>query len=116
MSDTFGLYEAWQRDQRLAKQAVSEASERCEEYARAEAAYYAAKAATAMALKADGEPVTYIQTIVKGHPDVNPKLFEYTLAEGKYRAAHKAIDVYRDAMNQSFQEYKRSMSEIGDYR
>lgn len=106
------LYQGWQNDVRLAKQAVAEASERCEEYARAEAAYYAAKAKAAIEMKADGEPVTYIQTVVKGVPEVSEALFHYTLAEGKYRAAHKAIDVYRDAMNQSYQEYKRSM--MGD--
>lgn len=112
-ADTFTLRAAWQRDVRLAKKAVEEASLRCEEYAKAEAEYYAAKTIKAMQMKADGEPVTYIQTVIKGTEEVAPLLFAKTLAEGKYRAAVKAIDVYQSAMLQSYGEYKRSLIETG---
>lgn len=43
--DTFELREAWLRSRSLAQTALKEASERCEEHARAIAAYESAKAA-----------------------------------------------------------------------
>lgn len=111
-ADTFELREAWMRSRRLAQEAVSEASKRCEEYARAEAEYYSAKAEVALSMKADGMPVTLIDNCVKGVEGVSEKLFALTLAEGKYRAAMKAIDVYRDDERMTYDEYRRSM--MGD--
>ena len=111
-ADTFELREAWMRSRKLAQEAVSEASKRCEEYARAESAYYSAKSAAALKMKAEGTPVTLISDSVKGLPEVADKLFEKVLAEGKYRAAMKAIDVYRDDERMTYDEYRRSM--MGD--
>ena len=111
-ADTFELREAWMRSRRLAQTAVDEASKRCEEYAKAEADYYSAKSAAALRMKADGMPVTLIDNCVKGVEGVAEKLFALTLAEGKYRAAMKAIDVYRDDERMVFDEYRRSM--MGD--
>lgn len=108
-ADTIGLYQAWLRSRKLAQKAVSEVSERCEEYARTVADYYAAKARRTLEMRADGEPVGVVEMRVKGDPDVVDKLFAMTLAEGKYKAAMKAIDVYRDDSWQTFKEYERSM-------
>lgn len=111
-ADTFELRDAWLRSRRLAQEAVKEASERCVEYARAEAEYYSAKAAAAIRMKAEGVPATIITATVKGDDAVSMKLFELTLAEGKYRAAMKAIEVYKDDARMTYDEYKRSM--MGD--
>lgn len=111
-ADTFELREAWQRSCELMKRAVAEASKRCEEYALAEAEYYTAKAAAALRMKDEGVPATIIGATIKGDDDVAFKMFMFTLAEGKYRAAMKAIDVYRDDARMAYDEYKRSM--MGD--
>lgn len=107
--DTLELRDQWLMMRDMAHQAISDASARSEELARAEAEYYAAKTAEAMAMKAAGEPVTFIQTVIKGRPGVSEKLFDYTLAEAKYRAACEAIKTYRDSERYSYQEYQRSM-------
>lgn len=109
LKDTFGLRAAWMESRRLAMRAVEEASKRCEEYAKAEAAYYSAKTAAAMRMKADGVPVGIITATVKGDETVSQALLDKTLAEGKYRAAMKAIDVYRDDERMIYDEYRRSM-------
>lgn len=110
--DTFGLREAWLRSRKLAQTAAKEASDRCIEYAVAEAAYYATKAERVMKMKADGMQVGIIEMTVKGEPDVNPKLMEKIAAEGRYRAAMKAIEVYKDDARMVYDEYRRSM--MGD--
>ena len=107
--DTFGLREAWLRSRSLAQTALKEASERCEEHARAVAAYESAKAAKCLEMRADGVPVTFIHDIVDGVDPVNSRLLEKHMAEGKYKAAMKAIDVYREDERMTYDEYRRSM-------
>ena len=110
MSDTFEVREAWERSRRLAQTAVSEASRRVRDYAKAEADYYAAKAKAALRMKAKGVPATVISATVKGDPEVNRLLYERIAAEGLYRAAMKAIDVYRDDARNTYDEYRRTMT------
>ena len=111
-ADAFELRDAWMRSRALAQEALKEASKRCEEYALAQSEYYTAKATAALRMKAEGMPATIIAATVKGDDDVAFKLFEFTLAEGKYRTAMKAIDVYKDDARMTYDEYKRSM--MGD--
>lgn len=107
--DTFGLREAWLRSRSLAQTALKEASERCEEHARAIAAYESAKAAKCLEMRAEGEPATLIHDVVDGIEPVNSRLFEKVLSEGKYKAAMKAVDVYREDERMTYDEYRRSM-------
>lgn len=94
MSDGLSLYQDLLDDRRLMKRAVQEASERGREYACAKAAYYAAKSAKALEMKAEGVPVTLIGAAVKGAPEVAGKLLDMQAAEALWRAAMKAVDVY----------------------
>ena len=63
------------------------------EMAKAEASYQAVKYQTAMKLRAEGMPVTMIEAIIKGHPDVNEKLFERMTARVLYESNKESINV-----------------------
>lgn len=104
------LWNDWQRDRELMKDALEAASRRGEEYARAEAAYQAKKHAVAMQLEMEGTPVTQIQTVIKGDPDVNELLYQRIAAEARYRSAMKAVDVYRDDCRMVYDQLKRELS------
>lgn len=103
MSDE--LYRQWQRDCALMKRAVSEASERGKE-----AAYYAAKSAEVLRMKADGYQVGIIEMTVKGSESVAPALLEHLCADAEYKAALKAVDVYRDSARYLYDQLKREQS------
>lgn len=92
------------------KEAVSESSKRGREAARKNAAYYTAKYSRALQLRAEGMPVTLIESIIKGDPAVNEYLMERDCAKAEYRAADKAIDVYRDDLRYIYDQIKREQS------
>lgn len=108
MSET--LYQRWQRDCELMRTACKEASERGKDAAVKEAAYYTAKAECALRMKADGYQVGIIDMTVKGQPEVASALLEYRAAEAVYKAACKAVDVYRDSARYLYDQIKREQS------
>lgn len=83
------------RDRDLMKIASSEVKTRGIEYARAEAEYQSAKARRALEMKADGCPVTFIQTVIKGDEEVCEKMFQRDCAEAEYKSAVEALNVYK---------------------
>lgn len=89
------LIQGLEDDRRLMKAASSEIKKRGKEYAEAEADYQATKARVALEMKANGYPVTFIQTIIKGNKEVNDKLFKRDCAEAEYRSAMEALNVYK---------------------
>lgn len=113
--DPVDLWGALMDDRRLMKAAVSEASERGRDYAVKKAAYYAAKSAAALKMKADGMPVTLIEASVKGVPDVASAMLDMQCAEAAWRAAMKAIDVYRDDCRIVYDQIKRAQQGDPDY-
>ena len=54
--------------------------------------YNVAKYETAMRLRESGMPVTLIEAIIKGHPDVTEKLYERDLAYVMYDSNKEAIN------------------------
>lgn len=104
------LWDEWQEAMRLMERAVSEASERGKRFSVKNAAYYARKTEVALILKADGVPVTLISLILKGDERVAPLLLEKECAEAEYKAACKAIDVYRDKARMLYDQIKREQS------
>lgn len=97
------------------KAAVKEASERGRDYAVKKAAYYAAKSAAALSMKADGMPVTLIDMAVKGMPEVASAMLEMQCAEAVWRAAMKAVDVYRDDCRIVYDQMKRAQQGDPDW-
>lgn len=77
------------------KNASKELRDRGKAKARAEADYQAAKARRALEMKAEGHSGTMIQTLIKGDPEVNQKLFERDCAEVLYESAKEALNVYK---------------------
>ena len=112
MSDPISLTSQLMENRRLMKAAVSEARESGRDYAEKQAAYYAAKSKAALELKADGYAVTLIEMVVKGMPEVAGPLLEMQCAEALYKAALKAIDVYRDDSRIVYDQIKRA--QMGD--
>lgn len=82
-------------DRRLMKAASTELKKRGEQYAKAEAAYQAAKNRRALEMKTEGLSATMIQTIIKGDPEVNDLLYERDFAEIDYRSAVEALNCYK---------------------
>lgn len=115
MEDGLDLHAALAEDRRLMKAAVNEASARGRDYAVKKAAYYAAKSAAALRMKADGMPVTLIEASVKGVDEVASAMLEMQCAEAAWRAAMKAIDVYRDDCRIVYDQIKRAMAGDPDY-
>lgn len=110
MPPSSDIWADWADDRRLMKRAVEEASKRGEEYARANAAYYAAKSSKALEMKEEGIPVTLIEVAVKGTPEVSGLLLERDCKKALYQAAVKAIDVYRDDVRMVYDQIKREQS------
>ena len=115
MADPIELWDALMEDRRLMKAAVSEASERGRDYAVKKAAYYSAKSAAALKMKADGMPVTLIDAAVKGVDGVAAAMLEMQCAEAAWRAAMKAVDVYRDDCRIVYDQIKRAQAADPDY-
>lgn len=109
-ADPLDLWDALEEDRRLMKAAVSEASERGKDYAAKKAAYYAAKSSAALSMKADGYPVTLIDMSVKGVPEVASAMMEMQCAEAVWRAAMKAVDVYRDDTRIVYDQIRRAQA------
>ena len=61
--------------------------------AQAEASYQSAKYQVAMKLRAEGMPVTLIEAVLKGHPEVNEKLLERITAKVLYESNKESINV-----------------------
>lgn len=114
-ADGLTLWQQLDEDRRLMKRAVSEASERGKEYAVKKAGYYSAKSAAALRLKAEGYPVTLIDMAVKGMDEVAAAMLEMQCAEAVWRAAMKAVDVYRDDCRIVYDQVKRAQMGDPDY-
>lgn len=106
--DGLEMMQALAEDRRLMKTAVTEASSRGKDYAKKKSAYYARKSSAALSMRAEGVPVTLIDTAVKGMPEVADAMLEMQCAEALWRAAMKAIDVYRDDCRILYDQIKRA--------
>lgn len=80
---------------RLLDLAIEESKKRGRDMVAKEAAYYTAKAQESFDLLERGYAVTFIQTAIKGRPDVNERMSEYHEAEVLYKNAQDAIQVYK---------------------
>lgn len=80
---------------RLLDRALKEAKSRGAAMVDAEADYYNAKANASFAMLEEGKPVTFIQTVIKGIPEVAQAMGEYHAAEVMYKNALDALNVYK---------------------
>ena len=115
LMDAIDLWDALMEDRRLMKAAVNEASARGKVYAVKKADYYSKKSAAALRMKADGLPVTLIDAAVKGVDEVASAMLEMQCAEAEWRAAMKAVDVYREDCRIVYDQIKRAQAGDPDY-
>lgn len=80
---------------RLLDLALKEAKSRGKVMVDAELEYYSAKSMESFSLLEEGYAVTFIQTVIKGRPNVVKKMSEYHEAEVLYRNANEAINALK---------------------
>lgn len=107
------LYQDWLNARENARQAIADIEEEGRRKAAAEADYYAAKSAAYARLLAEGN-ATAAGNMVKGDADVNAALFEFRLAESRYKAAQSAASLFIDEEAHTYDQYKRAMSGDSD--
>lgn len=103
------LYQDWLNARDNARAAIEDIAREGEAKARAEAEYYAAKACDYTRLLAEGN-ATSAGNLVKGQPDTNKALFEFRMAESKYKAAVQASQLFIDEESHTYDQYKRVMT------
>ena len=99
---------------RLLDLALKEAKKRGDAMVKAEAEYYTAKAEAAFSLKEDGYPVTLIEMVVKGMPEVTEKMTEYHAAQVEYENAREARNVYKKQLDVLREQMQREWSQTGE--
>lgn len=107
------LWQEIRETQRLLELALSEAKTRGEAMVRAEAEYYTAKAEASFALKEQGVPVTFIQTVIKGVPEVCGPMTRYHAAQVEYENAREARNVFKKKLDTLREQYSREWSATG---
>lgn len=98
---------------RLLDLSLKEAKERGNRYVLAEAAYYSAKAQAAFAMKEEGYPVTFIDTVIKGVPQVTEAMSAYHAAQVEYENAKEARNCYKKKLDTLREQYQREWSQAG---
>lgn len=107
------LWQEIRETQRLLELALSEAKRRGEVMVKAEAEYYTAKAEASFALKEQGVPVTFIQTVIKGVPEVCEAMSRYHAAQVEYENAREARQVWKKKLDTLREQYSREWSATG---
>lgn len=98
---------------RMLDKALLECKKRGSAMVLAKAHYYTVKAQAAFALREDGYPVTFIQDVLKGMPDVNDAMREYNAAEVEYENAREARNVIKKKIDTLREEYQREWGREG---
>lgn len=80
---------------RLLDLALKEAKSRGQAMVEAERLYYTAKAQESFRLLEAGYANTYIQTVIKGRPEVSEAMSAYHEAEVQYKNANEALQVFK---------------------
>lgn len=77
---------------------VAELAKQGDLAAQANYSYYVQKTKTAYRLKAEGYAVTFIDTVIKGEPDVALLMRERDIAESRYKAVLESINMLKKEM------------------
>lgn len=98
----------------LCELALLQAKKRGDAWAVAEANYYTVKAQVAYSLKEDEQlPVSFINLVLKGHPEVAAAMQEKDKAYVEYVNAKEAINVYKKKLDTLREEHSREWSQSG---
>lgn len=111
--DDLPLWEQIRECLRMLDTALSECKRRGHAWVMAELDYKIAKYEVSERLRLDGIPVTHIQTIIKGHPDVAEKYAASIDAQAEYENAREARNVWKKKLDTLREQYSREWSEAG---
>ena len=107
------LWQDIQNDMESLDRAVEEMRETGRNFAIAEARYQAAKAKKALEMKADKVPVTLIESVIKGMPEVNQLLLERLSAEALYKVSQEHIMSLKLQIKVNNDQYQREWNQAG---
>lgn len=100
--------------QELCELALEDAKKFGNEWATAEANYYTVKSRVAYSLKEDDKlPVSFINLVLKGHPEVARAMEKKDRAYVEYTNAKEAINVYKKRLDTLREEHSREWSQSG---
>lgn len=105
------LWEQITEARRMLDVALRECKERGSRMVLAKAHYESVKAQTAFALREDGYPVTFIQDVLKGMPEVNKAMTEFNQAEVEYENAREARNVWKKHLDTLREQYSREWAQ-----
>lgn len=107
------LISALNDDRQMMLLAVKEAKERGIKLAEAERDYQRAKNVRVLEMRAEHQPATLIQLLIKGDPEVNKKLFERDVSKIEYESAQEAINAYKLSARLIEQQIQREWNQAG---
>ena len=93
--------------------ALLECKQRGAAMVKAKADYYTVKAKASFSMKEDGYPVTFIQTVIKGVPEVNEAMTAFNAAEVEYENAREARNVWKKKLDTLREQYTREWGREG---
>ena len=97
----------------LLDRALIESKKRGDVMVKAEADYYTQKAIAAFALKEEHYPVTFIEMVIKGVPEVSEKMTAYHAAQVEYENAKEARNIFKKKLDTLREQYAREWSRAG---
>ena len=98
---------------RMLDTALLECKTRGASMVEAEARYYTAKARESFELLEAGHANTYIQTVIKGRPNVCEAMSAYHAAQVEYENAREARNVWKKKLDTLREQYQREWSQAG---
>ena len=101
------LWEQITEARKMLDMALLECKERGSRMVAAKARYYSVKAQHAFQMREKGFPVTFIQDVLKGVPEVNEAMTAYNAAEIEYENAREARQVWKKHLETLREQYGR---------
>ena len=107
------LWEQITHCMRMLDAALRECKTRGAAMVEAKADYYTVKAVKSFELKEAGNPVTFIQTVIKGVPEVCKAMSAFNAAEVEYENAKEARNVWKKKLDTLREQYAREWGAAG---
>jgi hypothetical protein len=105
------LWEQMKSCMRMLDTALLECKDRGSRMVACKARYYSVKSQHAFQMREKGFPVTFIQDVIKGVPEVNEAMSEYNAAEVEYENAREARNVVKKKLDTLREQYAREWSQ-----
>lgn len=107
------LWEQIREALKMLDTALLECKKRGQRMVVAKAHYYTVKSQNAFRMREEGYPVTFIQDVIKGVPEVNEAMSAFNAAEVEYENAREARNVLKKKIDTLREQFSREWSEAG---